>query len=267
MTVNSWWNISYPVRRKLKITPKAGTVIGESHPIYVSYENDDLITFNKVREDFQDLEVVHYNGSNSEDLWTRLSREVVFDSEENTISVVFNAVEQISLENENYYIYMSNNNLHDFSQRPQYESSAYIITATPDNNLGFMFSRPTEHWDNGVSEITNAKATLVFEGINVKMKVEKGPDRGILEVKLDNEAAQYVDTYSSIESEEFVYEKNNLDRQKHYLRLRLTGNKSPSSTGTKVSIISASYSKYTEAIDQGEEFYSLTGSTSLLVGL
>lgn len=261
----TWWNVNYPIRRNIEIDISSSVPIEEGHPIYLDYAPDNLVELNKLREDFEDLEVLFYNSELATPTWTQLGRDVSINPDDN-ILITFNAVERIETQNSEYYLYMGNYALSGVVARPAYESALYVIVATPDNNQGLMFSRPTEDWDNGVSDMVNARATLAFAGINMRMTVEKGPNRGILEVRLDTNTPIYIDTYSATVSESIVYELSNLDPGRHYIRMRVTGNKAPSSIGHSIKLISMSYSRYVSGTDLGEEFYSLTGPVTAIVG-
>lgn len=263
---NSWWNTNYPIKRNLKITPQNNQPILAGHPIFCFFDKDQLLTLNKIRENFEDLEVIFSYGSTATPTFMRLAREVTYDSNSDIISIVFNAVNQIETENTSYSLYMANNTLTGFTLRPDYSSSLYIISVTPQDPLGIMFSKPGEDWVNGVSSLRGARATLGFLGINVRITLEKGPDKGILEIKLDDDST-FIDCYSPTTQNEIVFESNNLSKQKHYLRMIVNGNKSPNSSGNTIKIVSIEYSKFIEAIDQGEDFYSLTGPINAIVGL
>lgn len=264
---DTWWNQNYPIRRNLKITAPNGQAISAGHPVYCFFDKDQLITLNKVRENFEDLEVFHFSGNEATPTWTRIPRNVSYDQESDLITIVFNLIEDITTESTSYYLYMANDILVDFTLRPQYTSAVYVIKVTPQDPLGIMFSKPGEDWTDGESSVREAKATLGFLGINIRLTIEKGPDKGILELKLDEDESIFIDCYSSTKQEVVVFEKSNLSKQRHYLRMTVTGNKSPNSTGTAIKVISAEYSRFIEAIDQGEKFYSLTGPINAIVGL
>jgi hypothetical protein len=265
--IDAWWDIHYPIRRNLKITPKFDDVILSNHPIYCFIDKDKLVTLKKVKENFEDLEVLYVSGNQATPVWHRLGRQVSYDQQTDLITILFNSYEEITEENTNYYLYMANDVLFDWQLRPTYESSVYVLKATPQNNSGIMFSRPGEDWNDGESTTTGAKATLGFLGINVKITLEKGPDKGILELKLDENEPIFIDCYSATTSDVVVYEKNDLSKERHYIRMSVTGNKSPSSSSNKIKIVSIEYSKFIEAFDKGEEFYPIPGPINAIVGL
>jgi len=263
MTAASWWNINYPIRRNLKITPLTGLSLDPGHPVYAIYDPDNLIGLEKMLESYEDLEILYYNQAEEE--WTLVARNVYLNTD-NYLVATFNVLNEITTTNYDYYIHMGNPTLTGVEPRPEYESALYVITATPLNGLGLMFSRPTEDWNGGESLNTNARATLSFIGITMRLIVEKGPDRGILEVKLDNSTPTFIDCYSTQVEQVSVYELSDLDPQRHYVRMRVTGDKAPSSTGSSIKIVSMQYSRYVPCVDQGEEFYSLTGPITSIVG-
>lgn len=265
---DAWWNDKYFIRRQLIITPDIGTTIEAGYPLFARF---DYITFrnsNKVREDLADIEVLYINYDSASPVWAFLPKEVYFA--DTSIYIKFNAVERISLPSNEYYIYMSNPTLVGQPVVAAYTSADYVIHTSIASGLGLTYTRPTEDWIDGMSQKMGAKATFTFFGVNTRLVVEKGPDRGILELVIDNTTTVLIDTYALTETNAVVWPKNDeptgLTLGKHYFRMRTTGDKNPSSTGTEVKIAQFEYSRYTQGVDNGEEINSSIPVIRILVG-
>jgi hypothetical protein len=248
MTVTWWDYTNYPLRRNILVTPPIGDTILAGHPLYYSLPYTPFLALNKIRPDFEDIEVGYWNGST----WQVVARDIEYGAEFDEIIISFNAVTDISTTNSGYYIYMSNLNLLAPPTRPVYTSAQYAIEVTPTEGVGLMLSRPTEDWNGGESITADARAALSFTGKDARLVMEKGPDRGILELQIDGGWEQ-IDTYASTTQEAIVYTTSDLDIDKHYIRIRATGSKNPSSTGTTIKIVKFEYSRYIAATTIAEE--------------
>lgn len=260
---SSWWNYSYPLRRNIKID--AGVNLVANHPIYVIYQYDDIVTLLKARSDFEDIEVIWEDINAIPPLLYRVSRNITYDIPNKRIIIIFNTIFPITGVDNSYFIYMSNPTLDNQGVRPTYVSSLYVTTATPQNG-GIMFSRITEDWLDGESNVVNARAAISFTGLNARLTVETGPNRGIIELRVDNNDPTYVDTYNASVGEAVIFEALNLTPDKHYVRMRVTGNKSPNATDFSIKLTRVEYSLYVEAIDLGEEIFSQTGAKTYMIG-
>lgn len=257
-----WYNSSYGFRRRLLIIPPATQPIEGGFPITIVVQNEEWQALNKIRIDDQDIQVVYIDPDiAATPIQVAIPHKLVYPTnEEKDVYVVFNAEEPImdammatpSI-NMDYYMYYGNPALlnHQFLS---YTESDYVIMLTPDDyNFSLTFSRPTEHWIDGISSKVNARFALSFFGINARLKMKKGPDRGIMELKLDDEAPIYIDTFASVESEEIVYTTDALDPGEHVIRCRVTGDKNAASQSYALEFISFEYSIFVEAIEGPEE--------------
>ncbi len=261
-----WWNSEYTLRRKLKVQLLNNETIPAGHPLTFSSTLEELADNNKFRDDYEDIEVVYWNESGATPQWELLAYQIEYDSETDTISITFNAVEDILEENSNYYIYSSNLTLFDKPTRPSFEDSRYITELTPSAGNGIMFSRPTEDWLNGMSLASLARASINFYGKDLQISTRNGPDRGIFELIIDGESKGRFDTYGIEYEDTIMYTASDLEIGDHFVRIRTTGNKSASSSNSIIEIVSFAYSTYIEAQTVEEEISTSTGIINFNLG-
>ena len=259
----SWWENAvgaknYAFRRNLKIVPD-GTIYA-GYPLFVKFPYTTLLNANKIRPDFQDIEVL-YLGAN--DVWQILPKQITLDGD--NILINFNAVADITTTNTKYYVYMTNLNLRNKPTVGTYTSAKYVID-TSVNGYGLTFTNPTEDWLNNESKVVNAKASFSLYGVDARVTVQQGPDHGILELTLDDNDPILIDTYNSTDLNSVIYTTSDLTIGQHYLRFRVTGNKSAYSTGNSIKLVKVEYSKYTECIDLGEEINPTNSSVRITIG-
>ncbi len=254
-----WWNDNYAFRRNLKITPVETVLAG--YPIFVSYPTANIVGLSKARPDLADIEVLYLDDN---DNWNLIGSSATI-SDSNVI-IKFNAVQNISSSTLKYFVYMGNPNLTNQPVAPAYEDSDYVIDTSTTGGIGLSFTRPTEDWDSGLSLVNDARAAFGMLGVNAKVTVEKGPDRGIMELSVDYGVPVYIDTYSSSRANTVVYTTSGLSVGRHYIRMRATGYKSPSSTSSAIKIVKVQYSRYTEAVDQGETINTNRVPIRIVVG-
>lgn len=262
---DSWWNTFYSIRRNLNIVNTSTYPIPAGNPIYAILDFTKLNSLNKIRDDFDDVEVLFWDYALATPSWTVLARDITFDALTGELIIVFNTVYEISTQDiSNYYIYITNPSLREQDERPVYDSAIYAQIATPENG-GIMFSRPNEDWLSGKSLETNARAAFTFYGTSATVVFEKGNDKGIVEMSIDGGEPTFLDTYSNTVSE--YLETLDLDVSKHYVRFRVTGDKNPSSSGSEVKLIRIEYSKYFNATLDIEEIYSVNDPFTMIVGV
>lgn len=260
----SWWNVSYSFRRKLLI--EAPKFVTAGSPIHVGIVYETYLASNKLREDFQDIIVVRHVESatpSSNAIPCSYSQDEV----RGILRIVFNAEQSFIGLEESYYLYFNNPRLANEPSVGVFTDSDYAIIATPsDYGSDLTFSRPNEDWVDGSSSMINARAALMFTGSHARLKLVTGPDKGIVELRLDSDDLIYINTYSQIEQTTIVYTTPDIDIGKHYIRLRVTGEKSPPSDNYIVEMHSFEYSNYLEAFTLGEEIYSEKGVLRTIVG-
>lgn len=255
-----WWNSSYSLRRNIRFTPSTDLEIESGYPLNVSFNYNTLVNSNKVRPDFADLEVVYWNGTVN----TVIPHQLTVIDE--NVFIQFNAVSAITATNNSYYIYMANSSLYNQPTVPAYVSSDFVIDTSATSGIGLSFTKPTEDWIEGLSTVAGAKATFSFFGINARLVVEKGPNRGILELILNNQEPVLIDCYNPVTTQEVVYVTSGLSLARHNIRMRVTGDKNSSSIDFHVKIIKFEYSKYVLGVDLGEELNTALSSRRIFIG-
>lgn len=258
MTI-TWWRTEYPIRRNIKISTAGKFNILAGYPLTVAYNFTTLIGNNKARADFADIEVLYLDN----DVWQVVPSYKFLQGE--FLYIQFNAVENILDVNNKYYVYMGNPSLVNRPTQVTYTSSDYAID-TSVNGTGLSFTRPLEDWKDGISTVADAKAAFSFYGINARCIVRKGPDRGLMELKVDNSPAINIDTYNPVYMDSIVYTSSGLELSQHDIRLRATGDKSKYSAGTSIQIVKFQYSRFVQGIDQGEEINPGLSSSRIMVG-
>lgn len=265
--MTTWWNNNYYFRRNLKVEPTSAGPILPGHPITVEFNRAQFWAMNKLRLDSNDIEFVFSPNSATPSTSTPVPFKQVTANNDPMAKFVFNAVDKISTVNFDYYMYFNNPSMTGQPTKAAFVESDYTIQLTPTTyNNALTFSRPTEDWEAGFSDKINARAALSFVGPHAKILVRKGPDRGILEVKLDNSAPVYVDTYSHTPKTEAVYVTSGLNQESHYMRLRVVGDKSPSSSHYGVEIHSFQFSNYVTADLLAEEVKTTSPPIRIIVG-
>lgn len=261
MTI-TWWNTSYSIRKKIAIDLSDTVGVSSGDPLYVTIDRPNLLLLNKIRSDFEDIEIVYWNEDTL--TWSVLGRDIEYNSQRGYFTVVFNTIIDIQTINNDYYIYYCNPSLKDQAVRPTYIPSTFSTIATPTNG-GIMFTKPTEDWDGGVSKYPNSRAAFSFYGKNVKFIFQGRSDGGIVDIKTPTLASQFYDTYSNSEEDiEIIYQFN--DVEKNTIRLRATGDKNPTSNGFVIELKRIEYSRYTEINVSSEEIYSISDSIKTMIG-
>lgn len=258
----TWWNANYPIRRKLKFVPPTDIAIKTGYPLTAKFNYVELINSNKIRPDFADMQVLHL--AEDDTTWTVLPKTVYTSGE--IVYLQFNAVEDLEEISLRYYIYLGNRGLIDPPTVGNYISADYVIDTSTNSGIGLSYTRPLEDWDDGLSLKADSRAAFTLVGTTLRFTVQKGPDRGIMQLTLDNESPIYIDTYNPTYTNTIVYNPVDLSLGRHTVRIRVTGDKSPSSSDIAVKIVKFEYSKYVEGIDQGEEINPALTATRIVVG-
>lgn len=263
-----WWNANYSIRKNIKISNSLANPIAEDSPIYIQIDFTKLILQNKVREDFEDIEIAYWNSLSATPSWIHLAREIEYDGVTGQITVIFNCQKTIGIGGieVDYYVYMCNPRLRNQPTRPAYVSSEYSQLATPSIG-GVTFTRPTEDWKNGISLVDNARAAFSFYGKKAKINLGYGPDRGIVELRVDDSDPVFIDTFSTLEQTILAYTTIDLQVEKHYVRLRVTGDKNPTAIDSIIELKTIEFSRYVEAeVILLEEIYSTNEPVRTMLG-
>lgn len=263
MTI-TWWNTSYSIRKQLNIdvTDKASIAIGD--PLYVVLDSAKLLSLNKIRGDFEDVEIVYWDYNAASPSWTLLARDIEYNSQLQTFSIAFNAVNDIATTDSGYYMHYCNASLNTQPTRPTYSAATYSTVATPQNG-GIMFTKPLEDWDDGVSRYQNARAAFSFYGKRAKLIFQGRSDGGIVELNANFTTSTFQDTYSNSQEEiTMTYDFDAIE--KVTLRMRVTGDKNPTSNGSVIELKRVEYSRYIESEIFPEEIYSSSNGIKTTIG-
>ena len=260
-----WWDDRFPYRRPLMIAaPPTGLEAG--HPVTVVLSSG-LVTRGKVQDDFDDIQIAQIT-SYAPERWRVLSRKV-----ENTpagIVVTFDTKEAMlsdAVSEREYFVHYGFKASTGIPLTKTYVENPYPIEIAFDD-AGISYTRPDNHWKDGVSAISQAKATFVFYGDQVRLYSDKGPNYGIAEIQIDDEDWQMVDLYASADAaDEIVFERAGLDDMKHTLRVRVSGEKNSASTLNTINVKKITYRKYVVITNPQEELDGRMMWTSVFGGV
>lgn len=235
-----WWDLIYFYRHRLSITgPPTGLPAG--HPVKVSIPVIGFFNQGKVRSDFEDIEVLYF--SPTLQTWIVVGRSVV--QSDNFINIEFELYDAIpgGIVSDDYYVYYGNKELKGQPTRPIYVSIDWPIQI-PNTDAIITYTRPTESWRNGTSNIHNAQATMEFYGSSIRVIADKDIDKGIAEVQIDNGNWVTIDLFSpTLESNAEVYSTDGLGLGLHKIRFRSTGRKNPTAVDKIIDLVEIDYVK------------------------
>lgn len=245
-----WWNHSYVYRRLLTLSvPRTGLPAGHVLTVYLPRS---VYSQGKVRQDFEDIEVLYMNSPIPED-WTVLGRLITSEAGFYRIDTELSFA--LSAESVNYgrlFVYYGNPNLYNQPVRPFYSYDSWPLTANYNSEF-IAYTKPGIDWIDGVSETKNAKATFSFWGSQARLYMVTGPDKGIAEVQLDEGDWVPYDTYDSVTGSSLVYEVTGLESGKHQIKVRVSGAKRASSSSSKIELDYFSYRNHSIYTDVKEE--------------
>lgn len=260
MAVSGWWNESYSIRRPITLENTLGLPVSDGTYFFVVLDVADLVAKNKLRADYQDLEVALYDSEASTPGWVYVEHDFFVNSD-GTLSIAFVAPKDFQSTDE-YYLYYCNRTLQNVPVNNSLGTffddsgilSDYERTATK-NDGSIMLTRPTEDWKDGTSTVVNARAAFPFYGTYAKLKFTTSSSGGIVEVLTDTSAIPVlIDTHGSGSVYEYKVEYDTLDR--HIIRMRATGNKNPSSSDWVITLPDIAYPFLVKVtIGSNEEIY------------
>lgn len=238
----AWWSSSWLYRRYLSIkAPPTG--IQANHPMSV-YVSKDVLALNKLRSDFRDIRVVELVSLTPE-TW----RVHAHDIEETSSHLIVRfALPEALTPNESeqgrYFVYYGNKYLTNSIPVDSYDWSLYPLEV-PYSAPGMTYTKAGVHWINGYSSKRLSRGSFRFWGSRIRLYSNKGPDQGILQVRVDDDDWTPVDLFSHESlSNEMVYEITDLADAKHVFKFRVSGAKHPSSSGITCNISKLTYSKF-----------------------
>lgn len=270
----SWWNSGYFYRRKLKIiAPPEPVPAGH---IVTCHLDEVLINNNKVRWDYEDIEVIYENEQGEIFQLYRIVDEV-----EDGLDVSFQVVQGLDknqIIEDRYHIYYGNPDLLNITPRLQpllpaetlfpgvnlypadtINSWPVGVLATDTSGVGgygfFTYTRPGEHWQDGFSSTRNARANLMIYATQFRIVSTVNRFQAMMEVQVDGGQWYLVDLFSEEEIEfKAVFELDGLDPDViHEIRIRVTGRANTASQGDTINIQGIEYVKPVKAFDMGEE--------------
>lgn len=251
----TWWNSSYKFRRLLSVSSEFEDV-DEDHYVSAPFIAEVWYDRGKAREDFEDIEVVH-EADDGTPTQTVLAREITDESINFYLHEPLEKGEEVE---ERYWIYYGNRELDAAPDRPEFDEDLWS-TVRPYSDINFSFTRPGDHWEDGISNTPGAVATIRTYGKYLRVKSYTDINRGILEISIDGEDWEDIDLFSVTSGEDYVYETDELDEGRHRVRLRVSGRANPGSTGTKVNIVQVEYQAPVTVEDMGEEIYNFDWSS------
>lgn len=243
-----WWDHDYMYRRKLEFTTYP-TGLPEDHPV-TAYIPRNIYYQGKVRQDYEDLEVVYLETVVPEN-WIIVGRNVIEEEYKLKIETYLPVdIDGNTLDVSRLFVYYGNPRLTDAISRPSYTLDEWPLTATYESK----YVTYTREWVDGVSDTPREKAVFVFYGPHARVKCMVGPEEGIVEFQVDNDPWVSVDLYDHVTaSEQIVFTTEELDAGRHQLRVRVTGQKNPTSTSTRVRIREFNYRNHSTWVDIKEE--------------
>lgn len=240
-----WWSRRFPFRRRV-LVEAPDEPLPERHPIDVDLSLAVMLDQGKTRTDFADVEVAYFDGAQ----WQWLSRAVT--ELEDVMQVRFLLWEEIQSGGVGEYCIYYGAPSSTGLGRPVWADNLWPIVVSHDaGRIGF--TRPTEHWRDGVSDVRGAKATLEFVGVAARVMSRVGPDRGIAEVQIDEGLWEDVDLFAPAAADTEVFAAYDLEPGPHKLRVRVTGRANPNATGSEVNVVQMAYVTQLLVVPQPEE--------------
>lgn len=258
-----WWNHSYIYRRatKIEVNPDEGLPSGHSASFLLP---KTVLSQNKIRIDRQDIEVAYLRSSVPES-WQLIGRSIEDFAEYYKITFTIQEAIAPGSTCSDYYIYYGNPELKNRPERPAPDFSMWFITEEYDSNK-ITYTRPGEHWIDGESNVTGARATYKFWGPEFRVFMDKGPSCGFVGITIDDVHEYLVDLFSfDDEVSSLVFRALDLGSGEHRVELRVAGEKNPVSSGfsVKLSKIESDYhSIISDVAEQHDEALFWGGSVA-----
>lgn len=246
-----WWDKNWVYRRILQVQPNAeGFEV--DHPL-VATISKSLMQQGKIRPDGADIEVLHLVNQIPE-TWEILPKKVdILDSYIDVYWPNHVTVPADTILKDTYYIYYGNPKLLNTPEQIEYFPPDWPVQYSHDSGK-LTYTRPGQHWEDGIALENDAKATLKFYGSKVRVVADIGPQYGIAEIQIDDGEWQQVDQYypEELEAEE-IFTQTNLSIDYHYIRIRRSGRKNAAATDYLINIKSIDYQRHNNVANVGEE--------------
>ena len=141
-----------------------------------------------------------------------------------------------------------------------------LILSEPNTQISRLsYTEDGVHWKDYRSEIRHAKMTFAFWGPKVRVYAVVGPEYGIAEIQIDEGDWKQYDTYNSelspivfdnleeLGNDNIIFTSEDLGEGEHTIRIRVSGEKNPSSSNTFLQILKLEYRLHSQAYDVFEE--------------
>lgn len=247
-----WWNKAYTYRRILQVQPNdEGFEV--DHPLHIVLAKD-TVRQGKVNPDGSDIEVLRLVLDVPE-TWTVVPK-MIEDSDTEFVITWPNQVEipPNTTVRGTYYVYYGNTTLVGApTDTPEYIPLEWPVSMSY-NSSRITYTRPGEHWVDGIGLEDGAKATLQFYGSNVRLMSDIGPSWGISEIQIDEGDWIQADLFSPTISEyEEVFSTYGLSMGYHTIRIKRSGFKAASATDYNINIKSIDYTRHNGVANIDEE--------------
>lgn len=269
----TWISDKYVYRRGIELT-SLNSDIQPLQPATIAIPSS-VSDAKKVRVDFGDLEIVYNNQA--------LYRDVIVYS--GAIYITFQIQSEILANtlDANYFLYMGNPDLATpLTRNSQQPASYYPDVFSADSSLTLdevplwaywpnrilydstliSYTRPGEHWIEGYTQVSQARASTKLIADRMRLICEVGPNQGIIQVRTNTDQWHEIDLYADTVSVKPVFEVKDLPSNKlNELTIIATGrSRYPSQEfNANVQMIDYSYDFYVE--DAGEEVRPLSWSS------
>ncbi len=248
-----WWNLNYKFRIPIDVTNPVNDVFSVGSPISYILNKNKTVDLNKIRNDFEDIEVIYFDGVSHEVLGRSISvlpdvLKADFDGEEldptypyTPLEVVFPAESSfVGQEVDKYFIYYGNFSPSLLSSRPAYLAQDWPVAISP-GGVGFSYLKPNEDWQNDKSNKKSSKITFTFYGDRVRVIANKTSSSGYALISLDDGPAQSVNFYSLSSLQAVVFEITDLHAGYHHISIEVEGKKQATSADSYISVHSIEY--------------------------
>lgn len=245
-----WFHSAYPFRIALNISI-VRNYIYQDEKVTVHIPSR-FVKAKKIRADLQDIIVSHYDGK----AWTPAPTSCEYVDDGDTIAVHFQALEDI-IDFETYYLYYGNSKLINPPETEPFTGEDYHNTTTLTEPY-VSFTNPSQDWeiepDHIIGSRPGAKLFSEMSAERFRFIGRKGPDAGILDIRVDGVLLGAVDLFADEEElgvEIFSYELP--EPEYVQIRLDISRNKNVSSSGNVVRLDNIRYDTYAAIIDGPEE--------------
>lgn len=262
----TWLNSNYKFRRPITIDPVSG-IIPADYPVAIDFARSNY-DMGKIRSDYADIFAAYWDGED----WTVLPTNIVVKDETNFLVKFAIPISITAISREQFYIYYGNIALTSAETIPPLGNPVWPISESP-NGSDISYTRPNEHWTNGLSSITGAMATITVDAAQIQVRGRKQPSGAIAEIKIDNSPWQEVSFYASTVQDVVIFISDELTVSDdatpsalHRVQIRVSGRRAAMAVGNDIQIVGFDWRKYLSVDTSVEEVDPSINWTSYLVG-